>query len=171
MKDAHEIMMAANPRCSDRPDFFSGRGPRTSDLNGELLSRIHAQVVHDNGAKAGEAFVAMVADLPSASMTNFLLNLRALSDRGWEHDPRDLDAREESMDDARSDAERGAIGFVAVAHALAGVRRKPGGADSSDDMAVRGGFLRAHRYVLEKGAWRKLKKGETPPVQRSIYGW
>lgn len=70
---------------SGRPEFYSGRGVRTGDLNGTKLKRIYAQITHYYGADAGEQFVRMIADVPVLSATDFLLSLYRLeaSDQKW----------------------------------------------------------------------------------------
>lgn len=112
-----------------RPSFYSGRGAREGDLNGEMLLKIHRAIVEHVSADAGKAFVAMVLDLDVLSATAFLLALGEFSDSWtWEGKPRNV--KHVAPDDMDS--------------ALASVLEVVGGSmDRDDTLAIRGPFLRA----------------------------
>ena len=74
-----------NNRMSTRPEYFSGRGATTSDLNSDILFGIHKGIQKDFGDKAAKSFVEMVADLKIASATTFLNELYRLFNNNWEH--------------------------------------------------------------------------------------
>jgi hypothetical protein len=80
-KSAHEIVQEAN--MSDRPEYYSGRGPILSDLNSSILEKIYQGIIANHGKKAGENFVLMIADMPKLSATDFLNTLYTLENAGW----------------------------------------------------------------------------------------
>ncbi len=159
----HEAGMSA------RPEYYSGRGPKTGDLNGRMLEKIHGLVTKHGGEKAAEAFVAMVADLKSGAATTFLNGLYALERMEWKWKDVDPSAagtdREWDLGNSHGE-ERNAVAFMTVVDTLA--RAESSG--QWEDRAVRGGFLESHRYTQDQnGRWRKLKDGET--TRRNTYSY
>lgn len=73
---------------SDRPEYYSGRGATTSDLDPNKLQKIWTAILAHRGAKEAEAFVRMVESIPVLSATDFLLALCALERNNfkWDHD-------------------------------------------------------------------------------------
>lgn len=68
---------------SVRPEFYSGRGATTADLDSQKLERIWAAIQTHLGEDAAQGFVDMVVDLPCLSATDFLLALERLDFGGW----------------------------------------------------------------------------------------
>lgn len=84
----HELRDSASQivqRCGmiARPEVYSGRGATTSDLSGEILKKIHANVESVCGKSAATQFEKMVAEIPNLSATAFLENLYLLAGNGW----------------------------------------------------------------------------------------
>jgi len=73
---------------SSRPEFYSGRGATTSDLNSPKLEDIYQSILRLYGAAAAAQYVYMVADLPKLSATEFLIALQELDQSGWKYKPR-----------------------------------------------------------------------------------
>jgi hypothetical protein len=61
-----------------RPEFYSGRGAKRGDLPTESLERIYEAIQIHKGKHAAKQFAQMVADIPSLSATDFLINLERL---------------------------------------------------------------------------------------------
>jgi len=127
-----------------RPSFYSGRGAREGDLNGEMLLKIHRTIVEHVSADAGEAFVAMVLDLDVLSATAFLVALGEFSD-SWVWDGKPRKGKHVAPDDMDS----------AMASAL---EVMGGSLDGSrdDTLAIRAPFLRALGVVdprAPEGRW------------------
>lgn len=70
-------------RMSGRPEFYSGRGAITSDLNSDLLEMIYKGIRAEIGAPAAMNFVQMVNDQPSLAATHFLHQLYELERNKW----------------------------------------------------------------------------------------
>lgn len=66
-----------------RPEYTSGRGATTSDLNSTQLEQIYEGVKQNVGQEAATNFAQMVADLTELSATGFLLSLYDLEASGW----------------------------------------------------------------------------------------
>lgn len=151
---------------SARPEYYSGRGPSTSDLGHRHLVKIHELITKHGGEKAAEAFVAMVASLKSGAATTFLNGLFALERMGWTWKNVDPSAagtdREWDLGNGHGE-ERDGVAFMTVVSTFARAERN----ESADDYAVRGAFLEEHRYTRGNGHWRKLRKDEKP---KSLFG-
>jgi len=71
---------------SRRPEFYSGRGARLSDLDDERLESIWSGIRAARGGDAAQAFALMVASMPEISATDFLLALSALEGNAFAWD-------------------------------------------------------------------------------------
>jgi hypothetical protein len=121
---------------SVRPGFYSGRGATTADLSSDKLERLFCAIKKHAGEPAAEAFVNMVAAMPSLSATDFLLSLARLESNGWTWHKRLLGAEKGLY----AEDEGSAWGTVFA---------RLGGAGERDDTAtIRGAFLRAHGEEL-----------------------
>jgi hypothetical protein len=130
---------------SVRPGFYSGRGATTADLNGDKLERLFCAIKKRAGEHAAEAFVNMVAAMPSLSATDFLLTLSRLESNRWAWHKRLLGAEKGLY----ADGEGSAWGTVFA--------RLSGCGERDDTAIIRGEFLQAH--------------GKKPPAhERSPYG-
>ena len=76
-KIVHEVGMSA------RPEYYSGRGARRSDLSGEKLIAIHKIITEKLGERQAKEFVTMIKNISCLSATNFLNSLFALEANGW----------------------------------------------------------------------------------------
>ncbi|MDO8656829.1 MAG: hypothetical protein Q7K45_06330, partial [Nanoarchaeota archaeon] len=81
---AREIVESAG--ISAHPEFYSGRGATTTDLNDRKLEQVYQGIQREYGEKAAQSFAQMVAGIPKLSATDFLLTLYALEGRGWKWD-------------------------------------------------------------------------------------
>jgi len=73
-------------RMSARPEFYSGRGVNTGDLNHKHLKMIYTGIKKELGDAQAEAFVEMLQVLKDMSATGFLNSLYRLEDNGWKFD-------------------------------------------------------------------------------------
>ncbi len=64
---------------STRPEFYSGRGAIRSDLNSDILFKIHHGIGKHFGEPASESFVLLVEAMPELSATAFLNELYLLA--------------------------------------------------------------------------------------------
>ena len=72
-----------NNRMSTRPEYYSGRGAITCDLDGQMLEGIYQGIKKEFGAKPAQNFVKMVDDIKVLSATTFLEELYMLCGNGW----------------------------------------------------------------------------------------
>lgn len=126
----------------NRPSYYSGRGPTTSDLNDKILQRAFEKIDHHLGSEASAAFVAMVAALPQASATDFLIGLDNLARAAWHFSPDVTSTRNGLYPDCPRSA------FGSVMSVLS--RRKRIQEDAAHRLRignedVRGAFLRRHQ--------------------------
>lgn len=70
---------------SARPEYYSGRGATTCDLNSDMLFCIHKDIIDTFGEKAGKGFVDMVNGIKVISATAFLNGLYELFHNAWEY--------------------------------------------------------------------------------------
>lgn len=75
--------LVRNAKMSTRPEYYSGRGARVCDLNGEQLFIIHKGIKENIGEAQAQAFVNMIENIDSLSATNFLNCLYALEASDW----------------------------------------------------------------------------------------
>ena len=73
---------------SGRPEFYSGRGAITDDLNDQKLERIYEKIERAYGKETAQNFAQMVADIPVLSATDFLLSLYQLEANEWKWEER-----------------------------------------------------------------------------------
>jgi len=74
-----------NNKMSTRPEFYSGRGAITCDLNGNILEGIYQGIKKEFGDKPAENFVKMVEDIKVLSATTFLEELYVLCSNNWKY--------------------------------------------------------------------------------------
>ncbi len=124
---------------SARPQFYSGRGAITSDLNDQILEKVYQGIQQGYGNEAAQAFAQMVGDIPKLSATDFLLTLYTLERRGWKWDKK-LSGNEKGIYvDGANDGEKMAIGFATIGGVMFG--------DNSRDETdyIRREFLKRHK--------------------------
>jgi hypothetical protein len=140
---AQQIVMEAG--MSARPEFYSGRGAISSDLNDKILENVYQGVRREQGEEAAKQFAQMVADVPKLSATDFLLTLYRLEGLSWKWDKRVL-GNERGMDVGpdRDDGSREAIARATIASVLSGM------SDIDETSYIRGEFLRRHEIQVPK---------------------
>ena len=134
----HEIM-------SGRPEFYSGRGARLSDLNSEILEKFHQAITVEYGTEQAATFVKMVADMESLSATAFLNRLYTLEAYNWQYAPRKQE-KKEGFDVGPDNGGRLATGLASVASFMSN-----GDADQTED--IRYMFLSRHRSEFDSAAY------------------
>ena len=129
---AKEIVLSVG--MVDRPGYYSGRGARTSDLDGDMLYAIYQKITQELGAKPADAFVTMVRKLKTLSATNFLNSLYTLERNNWTYK---ASFHESNIDLGHDGKGREAIAFGTLAEALFG-------SDSirDDTRIIKNSFLR-----------------------------
>lgn len=137
---AREIVRSVG--MSDRPEYYSGRGATTSDLNGDKLYAIYQKITQELGASQADAFVTMVKKLKTLSATNFLNSLYTLERYNWTNN---ISFHESDIDIGPDVPGREAIAFATLAEALFG-----GSHPRRDDTEyIRSSFLR--KVGFERG--------------------
>lgn len=84
--DARNIVRKAG--MSDRPEYYSGRGAMTCDLNDTILESAYKLINQEHGEAAAKSFAQMVVDIPKLTATDFLLTLYYLEGNNWEWNKR-----------------------------------------------------------------------------------
>ena len=134
--NAKQIVESAG--MSGRPEYYSGRGAITCDLNSEILEKVYQEIGKTHGKKAANQFTHMVADIPKLSATDFLLALYRLEGRGWKWDKKMLGGEKGIyIDGPTIDAKR-MVCLATIAEAFCG----SGSRDETD--YIRRGFLAKH---------------------------
>lgn len=130
-------------RLSGRPEYYSGRGATSGDLNGDHLGALYKGIKIEHGDEAAKAFVQMVFDTPVLSATAFLHNLYALEANGWK--PIRLAKKPGSIDhfDLGDDREgREVMSMVSMGSWLGG------GSERDDTISICFHFLNDHRAEI-----------------------
>lgn len=112
---AREIVRSVG--MSDRPEYYSGRGATTSDLDGDKLYAIYQKITKELGTKQADAFVTMVKKLRTLSATNFLNSLYDLERCEWVEN---ISFHESNIDIGSDGPGREAMAFATLAEALSG---------------------------------------------------
>jgi hypothetical protein len=148
--DARQIVMEAN--MSARPEFYSGRGAISDDLNSKILEEVYQGVQREHGEKAAKQFAQMVADIPNLSATDFLLTLYRLESHNWKWNKKMLGI-EKGIDVGPDygDGGREAIGMVTIGNVLGGML------DRDETSYIRGEFLRRHKIEDPKKEQRNYR--------------
>ena len=121
--DARQIVR--NAGMSDRPEYYSGRGAITSDLNDKILEKTYELVQKEHGDDAAKHFAQMVADIQKLSATDFLNTLYNLESRNWKWDKRLLgDGKGMDVGPDRGDRGREAIAMMTIAGVLFGASER-----------------------------------------------
>lgn len=103
---------------SDRPGYYSGRGATTSDLDSVKLERIYTAIRSQVSEDAASNFVEMVAALPVASATDFLITLYMLASNDWKWDAALLSKEKGIYPDNETSA------FFTIAEVMAGLGKR-----------------------------------------------
>ncbi len=142
--NARQIVMRAG--MSARPEFYSGRGAISCDLNDRILENVYQTIQREHGEKAAQQFAQMVADIPELSATDFLLSLYRLESHNWKWDKSMMrDERGIAIGPDYGDGKREANAFAGIVTVL-------GGSDLDQTRYIRGEFLKRHKIeVPQKG--------------------
>ena len=143
---ARDIVQKAG--MSARPEFYSGRGAVSCDLNSFILEKIYLGIVAEHGQKAGENFVKMVADIPKLSATDFFNTLYTLENLGWVWKNKYRPTTNLGIEVAKNSE-----GDYDLVHGLTSVCTFLS-SDVNETNSIRNSFLRAHPL---KGARQKLE--------------
>jgi hypothetical protein len=125
-------------RMSTRPEFYSGRGATTSDLNSSLLELIYAGVKQEAGDEAAANFVQFVCDFDKLAATTFLNEFYAFCDCGCTYTPRKHSAIDE-LDPGPDNDSRDVVGLGMMMSAMSGMM------DRDETESIRNAFLANHR--------------------------
>ena len=123
--DAKQIIQEAG--MSTRPEFYSGRGATSSDLNDDILENVYRLIQQAHGAKGDEhakQFAQMVADIPVLSATDFLLTLYKLELHDWKWDKNILGNENGIYVDGPTDAAKFAVGMATIGNVMFGSRSR-----------------------------------------------
>lgn len=102
-----------NNRMSTRPEYYSGRGATTSDLNDQILFGIHKDLKKDFGEDAGNGFVKMIDGIKVLSATAFLNGLYELYYNNWIYNEQQPDSITiQKDDDGNYNSNVGMIGVM-----------------------------------------------------------
>lgn len=108
----YDLARAAN--MSARPEFYSGRGAVTWDLDGHKLFTMHKLIKEKLGETEAKAFVTMIENIDCLSATNFLNCLIQLIGNNWEY----KESSESNIDLGPDSPSRYAIGLATIGAAL-----------------------------------------------------
>ena len=124
---------------SERPEYYSGRGATSSDVNDKILEKTYQIVQREHGKEAAGEFAQMVADIPVLSATDFLLTFYRLEGNKWKWH-KGLLGNEKGMDfgSDHDDGARWAIGVATIGNVFGGSH------DRDDTRHIRGESLARH---------------------------
>ncbi len=135
---------------SDRPEFYSGRGATTDDLNHNHLETIYQAIKVNHGEPAAEQYVQMVATIPKLTATDFLLSLYQLERNEWKVPETMNKATQQEkvagiyIGSDRGDGTREGAASGAVFSVLSGM------SNNDQTPTIRNYFLRSHGIEVEQ---------------------
>ena len=148
--DARQIVMETG--MSARPEFYSGRGARLTDLDDRKLEVVYQGIRREQGEEAAGNFAQMVADIPKLTVTDFLLTLYRLEANDWTWNKK-LTGKEDGIYvDGLTDAAKVASAFGTLGSVLGRMNE----VDETCDI---------RRDFLER---REIKITESPPSRYPI---
>ena len=142
--DISRMVRAAG--MSARPEFYSGRGATTSDLNGKLLEGFYQTIKQQLNETAAEQFVQMVADIPELSATDFLLTLYGLDQNNWKWDKELLGNQNGIYVDGKNEQDRNVSAISTIVEVVS--RKDPN--DQTEH--IRNPFLRRHGINVKESS-------------------
>ena len=131
--------LAHAAKMSSRPEFYSGRGAVTWDLDAHKLFTMHKLIKEKLGETEAKAFVTMVENIECLSATNFLNCLQQLEVNNWEY----KESSENNIDIGPDSPARYAIGLATIGSALSN-----GHGDATE--FIRNTFFNLIEYTPEK---------------------
>ena len=154
---------------SSRPEYYSGRGAITCDLNSKQLFKFHSLIKAHHGEKAATAFVDMVEDMPNMNATDFLNNCYRLAYGGWKWEKKSAKKNGHDIPKDKNgnyDIEMGKLSIMSA------IMNK--GRDQTD--RIRGQFLRANgrdsamrNIVFESPNGEIIYRDENGIIRRKWY--
>jgi len=126
-------------RMSRRPEYYSGRGAITSDLNYNILEGIYQGILKEYGEDAAKNFVEMVSDIKVMSATTFLQELYNLHNSNWKYVKKEEHAHGVFVpknDDGEYDEISMTMGMFGVINAMSNTR--------DETQRIKGSFLNSH---------------------------
>lgn len=139
-----------NAGMVNRPEYYSGRGAISCDLNDKYLENIYESIKREYGEEAAKNYVQMVADIPKLSATDFLLTLYSLEARDWKWDKRLLGNQKGIYVDGPTDEAKIAVGFATIADVFGGMSGR------DETIFIRSEFLARHG-IKKHGIEKKLR--------------
>ena len=140
--DGRSIIGATN-KMSLRPEFYSGRGATSSDLNSQILELIYQQVLKQGGEEEAKAFVQFIYEFPVLAATPFLNAFYSFCAMGCTYSfPEKVEKYDVGPDDSTPEDPMGSrfmTGMASIAGGMSGM------ADRDETEYIRGSFLRNHR--------------------------
>jgi hypothetical protein len=127
-----------------RPEYYSGRGAITSDLNSPILEKIYQGIEKQYGKKSANQYVKMVAKIPKLSATDFLLSLSKLESNNWKLKGLNLGRERGVYVDGPTDKAKFAVGLFTIAGVFSG------GSERDETDFIKGQFLHNHNIKTGK---------------------
>jgi hypothetical protein len=125
-----------NQMCTS-PEFYSGRGAKMCDLNGQILEGIYKGIKKEFGANAAKNFVGMVKDIKVLSATTFLEELYILYSNNWKYTKKENHAPCVSVPKDKNGEYDLAAGMFGMMEAMMSSGR-------DDTQMIKNGFLMNH---------------------------
>jgi hypothetical protein len=129
-----------NSNMSTRPEYYSGRGAITCDLNSDILQKIYLGIEKEYGKTAAKNYIKMVQDIKVLSATTFLQELYMLFENNWKFKKKKVQASGISVqknENGEYDEQSVLSGMLGIFAAMSS-----GGRDETE--RIRGGFLHTH---------------------------
>lgn len=143
MKNIEEIVREAG--MSSRPEYYSGRGAISCDLNDKNLEGIYRGIKKNYGKKEADSYAQMVAKIPVLSATDFLLSLYKLTSHNWKLDKLKFGEEKGIYVDGDTDEQKYVVGMATIVETLCRDSKR-------DETAyIRSEFLRKHNIKNPDG--------------------
>ena len=139
-----------NNNMSTRPEYYSGRGAITCDLNGKMLEGIYQGIKKEFGVNAAKNFVKMISDIKILSATTFLQELYDLFYNKWKY----TNKKEHAAGVSVGKTEEGEYDVV---NGMFGMMEAMMGSGRDETQSIKGYFLTQHgikpkeRYYSSNG--------------------
>ena len=139
-----------NNQMSTRPEYYSGRGAITCDLNGKMLEGIYQGIKKEYGVNAAKNFVKMINNIKVLSATTFLQELYNLFYNKWKY----INKKEHAAGVAVGKDENGDYDLIG---GMFGMMEAMMGSGRDETQSIKTGFLIRHgikpkgRYYSSNG--------------------
>ncbi len=122
------------------PEYYSGRGATSVDLNPQHLEKIYSLIAENYGAEPAVNFVKMVEDIPVLSATDFINSFYAFEMNNWKYEKSKVKSDTIEGILVRKNADGNYNEMHGMASMMAAIAR--GGRDQTE--SIRGPFLRKY---------------------------